>query len=144
MAQILTVDDDESTRSLLSSWLSIAGHEVFEAGDARAALDVMSAIDVAVVFCDVHMPGRDGIWLANEVRESYPHIAVVLATGATLPPRVSLQPGIMAYLLKPFDETAAALALADALHWREESFRNESSGSDSNADIEHWLDSLDK
>ena len=51
----------------------------------------------AVVFCDIQMPGHDGIWLTAELRKLYRKTAVVLATGvSTVAPGVSMQSGVLA------------------------------------------------
>ena len=34
-----------------------------------------------VVICDIQMPGHDGLWLVARVRERFPNVAIVLATG---------------------------------------------------------------
>jgi two-component system OmpR family response regulator len=65
MAQILIVDDEASVRQVLARWISSAGHTVREAESAAAALEEAENHEPAVVFCDVQMPGRDGIWLTG-------------------------------------------------------------------------------
>jgi len=50
------------------------------------------------------MPGRDGIWLINEIQRSFGNTAIIIATGLTvMDPAVTLSPGVVAYLVKPFD-----------------------------------------
>ena len=67
------------------------------------------------VFSDVVMPGRmSGIELAAALRASYPHIAVVLATGYSEQLARSGAPEGIETLTKPYhpDELAAALGRA--------------------------------
>src|SRR4051794_16618287 len=107
MGYILVVDDEESVRTMLRRWLEDAGHEVREAADAMEALDIMAVAPADVAFCDVQMPGKDGLWLTGELRSRFHSTAVVLATGvSTVPPRVSMQAGVMAYLVKPVTRAA--------------------------------------
>src|SRR6266536_4657341 len=80
-ATVLVVDDDAASREILRRWLEQWGFDVFEAENASIALEEMLAHEVDIVFCDIMMPGRDGIWLAERMRERWPRAAVVMATG---------------------------------------------------------------
>ena len=118
MALILIVDDEASVRQVLARWITSAGHTVREAESAAAALAEADNHEPAVVFSDVQMPGRDGVWLTGELRKRYPATAVVLATAlSTIAPRVSMQAGVVAYLVKPFASAAISEALSLALQW---------------------------
>src|SRR6185436_3692803 len=105
-------------RQVLARWIASAGHTVREAESAAAALAEAENHEPAVVFCDVQMPGRDGVWLTGELRKRHPATAVVLATAfSTIAPRVSMQAGVVAYLVKPFASAAISEALSLALQW---------------------------
>jgi len=68
-----------------------------------------------VAFCDIVMPGKDGIWLIDQLRHHFPETAVVIATGLTrMDPSVTLSPRVAAYLVKPFDFEDVASALGSA------------------------------
>jgi DNA-binding NtrC family response regulator len=91
---------------------------VREAASANDALGDLEAHPANVVFSDVQMPGHDGLWLTAEVRKRHPTTAVVLATAVTtVSPRVSMQSGVLAYLVKPFNRRSVADALERALEW---------------------------
>jgi len=101
---VLVVDDDEGVRRVLGRWVADLGYGVCAAADADSALDIMrkSPIDVALV--DVRMPGHDGIWLVDQIGRLFPSIAVVLATGLMeMDPIVTLRPGVVGYIVKPFN-----------------------------------------
>jgi len=101
---ILVVDDDEGVRKLLARWVSEMGHTVKVAPDGDAALAIMRAEPIDVALCDIRMPGHDGIWLLDQVRRFFPGIAVVLATGLLeMDPMVTLRPGVVGYIVKPFN-----------------------------------------
>jgi len=118
MALVLIVDEHTGVRQVLARWIASAGHTVREAESADAALADAEHYEPAVVFCDVQMPGDDGVWLTGELRQRYPATAVVLATGvSTIAPRVSMQSGVIAYLVKPFTSAALLDALALSLQW---------------------------
>jgi CheY-like chemotaxis protein len=118
MPTVLVVDDEAPIRELLRRILEGEGYEVAAAHDARSALTAMSEHDPYVVFLDVHMPGPDGLWLADRIRELFPNAAAVLATAdPDIPPAESLRRGIIGYLLKPFQVDDVVRAAADGVSW---------------------------
>jgi DNA-binding NtrC family response regulator len=144
MATVLAVDDERSIRQLLGRRLSDAGYSYSGAENADAALVAMEAQPADVVFRDVQMPGRDGLWLTRELRRRYPTSAAVLATGlATVPPSISMQSGVLAYLVKPFRRETVLDALRRALAWHEEAAAGRSELCDVQ-ELDMWLDSLEK
>jgi DNA-binding NtrC family response regulator len=113
---VLVVDDDEATCRLLADWIHHLGFHVITALNAQQALTLMHAHPADVAFCDIVMPGHDGVWLINQLRAQFPHTAVVIATGiAKMDPAVTLAPSVAAYLVKPFDFDEVASALGSAL-----------------------------
>ncbi len=143
MALVLVVDDEANIRELLARAIRREGHEVMEAESADAALAVMATHAADVVFTDIRMPGRDGRWLALELRKRHPTTAVVLATSVTdLEPSITLRFGVLSYLVKPFDLGAVREALTSAVAWHEE--RVAAGFEEPQHDqLEAWLDSLD-
>jgi DNA-binding NtrC family response regulator len=100
---ILVVDDDEGVRKVLTRWVSDMGYAVKTAESADQALEIMREGEVDVALCDVRMPGHDGIWLLDQMRRVHPDIAIVLATGLLeMDPTVTLRPGVVGYIVKPF------------------------------------------
>jgi DNA-binding NtrC family response regulator len=81
MARILVVDDEAPIREILSRRLTQWGHEVITAPDAEAAVQAMAVQPVDIVFSDVIMPVRDGVWLAQQVRERWPLTVIVAVSG---------------------------------------------------------------
>lgn len=145
MANILVVDDESPIREVLTRWLETAGHEVRQAEDASAAIAAMKARAADVVFVDVQMPGPDGLWLTGELRRRFPHAAVVLATGvSTVPGRISMQHGVMAYLLKPFDRDTVIYAAQLAGDWHVEAAARADHADDSADRIAVWLATIDE
>jgi len=101
---VLVVDDDEGVRHVLSRWVADMGYAVRAAADADSALDIMREHQVDVALVDVRMPGHDGIWLLDQVRRLFPETAMVLATGLLeMDPMVTLRPGVVGYIVKPFN-----------------------------------------
>jgi len=142
MALVLVVDDEADVRQLLGRAIRQDGHEVLEAESSDAALAAMAKRAADVVFTDIQMPGRDGRWLALELRKRYPLTAIVLATSVTdLEPSTTLRFGVLSYLVKPFDLDAVREALTTAVAWREQ---KAAAGSEEpqHDQLEAWLDSL--
>ncbi len=99
---ILLVDDDVLVRMGTVDMLEDLGHMVTEAGSAAEALTVLQAgnADIDIVITDQSMPGMRGTELAAQLRQKYPKLPVILATGyAELPS--SENPGLPR-LSKPF------------------------------------------
>jgi DNA-binding NtrC family response regulator len=118
-------------------------HQVCEAGNAEEALAAMAEAPADVVFCDIQMPGEDGLWLTGQIRNKYPTTAVILATGvSTVAPRISMQAGVLAYLVKPFSRAALLDALATALAWHEEAKASGPRPEHTGGQLTDWLDSL--
>lgn len=80
---VLVVEDEPLLRLALVSELNSAGFQVFEAAntdEADAVLATKAPFDVLIT--DIQMPGfRDGIALAEIVRETRPEIKIILASG---------------------------------------------------------------
>jgi len=121
---VLVVDDGVLMRAVLVRWLQAAGYRTHEAYDATTALELVAAHEPDVVLVDVEMPGRDGLWLIERLRERSPNVAIVLATAHdTVPPAVSMQDGIVDYIVKPFELERALVAVRRAVEWREAAVR---------------------
>lgn len=74
-------------------------------------------IDLAI--CDVLMPGRDGLWLAEQLRQTSPDTMVVFGTAVEdLPPANTLRPGVAGYIVKPFRRTQVCAAVERAFDSR--------------------------
>ena len=118
---ILIVDDEASVRHMLRRFLATAGYSILEAENAKEAIRRVEECPPLVVFCDIHMPGANGLWLADEIRSASPTTAVVLATGdSEVPARESLRQGVVAYLLKPLVQRDVLAALDDGMRWSTE------------------------
>jgi YD repeat-containing protein len=115
---VLVVDDQSGFRELLKRMLEPAGYEVRTATDAHEAIISIAESPPAVAVLDVHMPGPNGLWLANRIRTRSPKTAIVLATSDdTVPPVESLRKGVVAYIVKPLQRDAVLMAVSDAFKW---------------------------
>jgi putative two-component system response regulator len=113
---VLIVDDEPSVRDLMSRWVESLGFEPRPAASAEEAMASVQETDFDVAIVDVVMPGKNGLWLAAELRRDYPHTAVVLATGYAELLDGSAQP-VADLLVKPFKLERFALAVDRAREW---------------------------
>jgi DNA-binding NtrC family response regulator len=144
MAELLIVDDEETVRRLIRRSLESLGHAIREAENAQAALAAMAEKPADVVYCDVQMPGEDGIWLTGQIRNKYPTTAVILATGvSSIAPSSSMRAGVMAYLVKPFTAKALVDATSVAIAWHDEAVAKGPKPDDVGDKLSDWLDALD-
>jgi two-component system nitrogen regulation response regulator GlnG len=102
--RILVVDDEESICNVVARTLAPLGYPVDVALDADSALDVMKDRPADVALVDIRMPGHDGVWLMERIQKTYPRTAIIIVTGIQdLDPRLTLRPGVVGYLTKPFE-----------------------------------------
>ncbi len=119
MHSVLVVDDDDTLRGVIRSWVEAAGFEAREAGDAEQALQLLESEPVHIAVCDVNMPGWSGVWLAEQIRDRFPRTAIIMATAArdVETAIASLRNQVVDYILKPFDRARLSEALALGRDW---------------------------
>jgi response regulator RpfG family c-di-GMP phosphodiesterase len=115
--KILIVDDDSSVRDVISVLLGEEGYVCTAVNSADAALDAVRHAEYPLVISDVRMPGHDGFWLLDKMREAHPDTAVVMLTayGDTEAAVECLRNGAADYLLKPPKVTELIRAIERAL-----------------------------
>ncbi|MCU0247228.1 MAG: ATP-binding protein, partial [Bryobacter sp.] len=80
--RVLLVEDDRQVRRFVAEVVAAGGHEVIEAGDAKAAWERIEREGwPEVVITDVVLPGASGVELARRVRAERPDLPVVLVSG---------------------------------------------------------------
>jgi response regulator RpfG family c-di-GMP phosphodiesterase len=120
-AHILVVDDEPAVRDVLVTWLQAAGYLCAEAADAQTALDYIAAHPVDVALLDLALPGRDGLWLAQQIRQRTDDLALIMVTGLQRfdAAVAGIRLGVLDYLLKPFSRQELLHAVRRAVEWRE-------------------------
>jgi DNA-binding NtrC family response regulator len=112
----MVVDDHIAIHQLARRILEPEGYMVVAAADAPAArcgsaLHRRNMSCCATCTCLV----RQGLWLAERIRDSYPTTAIVIATAdATLQPAQTFRKGIVGYVLKPFRHDRCSQACGKA------------------------------
>lgn len=100
---VLIVDDEDLVRLVGSDILQDGGYHVLEASNAAEALERLEgAGEVRVLFTDVNMPGTpDGLGLAKLVKERWPSVRILVASG-NVQPRPEDLPVDGLFLSKPY------------------------------------------
>jgi CheY-like chemotaxis protein len=82
MPTILMVEDEALVRMVMAEEFRLAGFRVIECSTADEAVDLLRAgMRFDLLFTDVRMPGeRDGIALAEEARQLFPSLPVIIAS----------------------------------------------------------------
>jgi PAS domain S-box-containing protein len=111
---IVAVDDDSIVLSNTVAMLEELGHTVFEAISGDRALEILNNEKlIDLVIADQAMPGMTGAQLAEKIRQQWPTLPVILATGyAELP--AGIAEGLRK-LLKPFDQRELARAVSEVI-----------------------------
>ena len=104
--RILVVDDEPDIRELIRFALETAGYEVFEAGQAEEARQLLQAHHPALLLLDWMLPGRSGLELARELKRSNKTrdlpIIMLTARGEEQDKVQALDTGADDYITKPF------------------------------------------
>lgn len=103
MVRILLVDDDTTFCLMLKTWLVKRGFDVTEAFSVDAALKALSAGQYDVALTDLRLPDKDGIFLLEKIKATYPKTQVILMTGyADIQTAVhAMKSGAFDYVAKP-------------------------------------------
>lgn len=102
--QILIVEDEEVTRSMLKSIFEAEGYEVFEATDGVEMNTILEQQEIHLIIMDINLPGKNGLMLARELRENT-SIALMFLTGRDneVDKILGLEIGADDYITKPFN-----------------------------------------
>ena len=80
-AKILVIDDENSIRFTLGSFLSDEGYEVRTAEDYNEALSLLSETGFDLIFADIILGGKTGIDILREVKKRKLSCPVIIITG---------------------------------------------------------------
>ena len=101
---ILVVEDDRETRTLIAKYLRTNACNVTTATDGREMARAMTDHRVDLLILDVMLPGEDGLSLCRKVRaESQTPIIMLTARGEDVDRILGLEMGADDYLAKPFN-----------------------------------------
>jgi DNA-binding LytR/AlgR family response regulator len=116
--RILIVEDEFITLDMLRDYLEKSGYEISgDAMRASEAIDILERYDTDLVLLDINIKGdKDGIWLADQIRQQYniPFVFLSAYSDQTTVRRASnVNP--YGYLVKPFSQADIFTAIEVAL-----------------------------
>lgn len=104
--KIMTVDDSETIRQMLSFTLKKAGYEVIEAVNGVDALAKLKKEKVEMLITDLNMPEMDGIELIREVRKNpgnrFVPIIMLTTESQEQKKKAGKTAGASGWIVKPF------------------------------------------
>jgi PAS domain S-box-containing protein len=105
VAKILIVDDNESLCKSLEMILSKKGYITVTAHSGVEALRKINETDFNLAILDLRLPDMDGTDILDQLNESHPEIAIIVATGyATVESAIkALTNRAVAYVTKPIN-----------------------------------------
>jgi len=114
--KVLIVDDERAIRNSLGEILMDEGYEVDTAEDGAMALQKVEKEKYNVIFCDIKMPGMDGIEVLGKLMEMGLDAAVVMISGhADIDSAVEcIKKGAFDFVQKPLDLNRILITIKNA------------------------------
>jgi DNA-binding response OmpR family regulator len=113
--RILTADDDESARKILTRTLIALGHDVVETKDGHEAWAQYRLHNFTLIISDWMMPGLSGIELTKLVREErrpkYAYVILLTSLEGKGHYLEGMEAGADDFINKPFDKDTLAARL---------------------------------
>lgn len=118
MDKILIIDDDESIRKTLESYLKKLSYAVFTASNGIEGIETAEKEHPDLVITDIRMPGADGFEVLKRVKEIDDHIHVIIITAyddmnSTVK---AMQKGAYDYIEKPLEIDKLKIIIKRALN----------------------------
>ncbi len=110
---ILAVDDEYYALELMKHSLEevAGGSTVYLCRDVRSALQTATENKIDVAFLDIHMPEKNGVELARELKLLNPKVNIVFATGFSEYMKEGIDLRMSGYILKPVTPEAVKTEL---------------------------------
>lgn len=117
MAKILIIDDERSIRNTMKEILEFEGYEIELAEDGNVGMEKLSKKNCDLCYCDIKMPGHDGMELLSYVASESLNIPMVMISGhADIETAVSaLKGGAYDFIVKPLDLNRLLVTTKNAL-----------------------------
>ena len=113
MARIFLIEDNESIREAVTSYLKLENHEVIEFDRIQGVIDAISFKKPDLLILDVMLPDGNGFQLAKQIREDKgkEHIPILFLTARTTESdRITgFEVGGDDYVIKPFSPRELSL-----------------------------------
>jgi len=112
--QILVVDDDPKSRSLLKIWLKEEGYSITEASSGNEGMRKAEDLSPAVIILDILMPDKDGWQVLHELKSTPKTRDIpVVITSVMEEQETAFAVGAMDYFIKPVDKKRFLRSIAE-------------------------------
>jgi len=115
---ILIVDDDVDTLSLLKVQLKESPFTAYFANSANEGMRLLAEKSIQVVISDLHMPAVDGPHFLYEVRKTFPNTIRLVLSGNTNPSEIldAVNAGhIYSFIQKPWKKESLIIAILNGM-----------------------------
>ena len=105
MQRLLVVEDDNSVRNTITTFLELEGYTVDAVSSTREALERLRNDAYPIVISDIYLDEKTGLDVLESARKNNPNCAVILMTGRGSIETVmkATQGGAFDYIAKPFE-----------------------------------------
>jgi two-component system chemotaxis response regulator CheY len=83
MSRVLVVEDHAPMRAIMAAVLQSMGHQVFQAGNGREALEVQKEARAELMLTDLFMPEMEGLETIRRMRALYPELRIMAVSGGS-------------------------------------------------------------
>lgn len=117
---ILIADDEDMIRELINITLSKEGFTCFQAASAEEGLEIINNQRLDLALLDIMMPGRSGIDLLKDIKQTTPETPVLMITAMNdMDTALScIHNGAEDYITKPFNLDRVLLTVKNTLEKR--------------------------
>lgn len=109
--QLLLVEDEPSVREAFALRLSDQGYIVQTAGSGEEAFALLRSFEPDILILDLVMPNLSGLDVLARVKQTSPHLLVILLTA-----RGTVKDAVEATKLGAFDFVAKSIDMEDLQH----------------------------
>lgn len=118
--KILIVDDEDIQRQKLVQLISespLSFSDILCAPEVPTAIDIIKTHHPDIVLSDICMPVKNGLDLAQYVKETYPKILVIIITGYSefKYAQTAIRYNVFDYILKPIDAESTLSCIRHAI-----------------------------
>ncbi len=122
MAQtrVLYIDDEQQLRAKFSNLLRQKGYVVHTAKTGEKGIERLKNRDIDVVFCDLNMPGMNGMEVLGKIKNIDADVPVIILTshGSISRAVEAMKRGAYHFILKPFEINEIEVTLENAIESR--------------------------
>lgn len=115
--RILVIDDDETTRLLLETFLTEIGYSVCCKEDAAQMREALHKEEFPLILLDLNLPDADGLDLIEEIQKENPDVAIIIITayGSIEKSVEAMRKGAYDFCTKPVELNRLSVSVSNAL-----------------------------